>query len=191
MPLPPEWSDTALKCLLAGIGTAWAIWNFMHTSARDRVRLTVDLFAKYNSTEMIEHRANAWGFIHYRNQSDAPFCYSQTWSTLDDRGNMATVDEMVTINQVGAFWAQLYALDQQNLLDRKLAMNLFGYQFHYWREHCKKLVTDTELHDADQPDVIEGLKAGRLDWLTVGRKNLPVHGLGTKHSHPAIQTRDA
>lgn len=162
-----------ITILLPLIGGGWALWHFIHTRAKEKVKLTTDLFERYNSKDVLASRNQAWHSLDQLNKSPAPVRFSTIWSAFDQTRNKLEFETFSAIQQIGSFWFQLLALHRRGLLDRKLTKELFGYQYFYWKTHFSRSVADTEKLDQDRPEIIEPFRAAELDWLHEGREGLP------------------
>jgi len=162
-----------LNILLPLIGGGWALWHFIHTTTKERVKQTTDLFTRYNSNDMLTSRDWAWYCLDQLNKLSTPVRFSAIWSAFDETERKLESETFDAIQQVGSFWFQLLTLHRRGLLDRKLTKELFGYQFFYWKIHFSRLVADTERLDQDRPEVIEPFRTSELDWLYEGREGLP------------------
>ena len=139
------------------------MWHFMHTTRKERVKQTTDLFTLYNSKDMLTARSQAWYSLDRFNKLSAPVRFSAIWSAFDETEGKLKSETFHAIQQVGSFWFQLLTLHRRGLLDRKLTKELFGYQYFYWKIHFSRMVADTERLDQDRPEVIEPFRASELD----------------------------
>lgn len=158
-------TDTTLSIIALIISAITIVWTLYYNLSQKRtssVRYVLELYSNFYTQEMIAARRITWHDLGEMMDKDA----SITWKNLWEDNNDSDQRIYNHLQLVLQFWFQLYALDKKGLLDRKLAFELFGYQFGMWRDHLSKLAKNTQKHDDLQPDVFKSILENQLDWLS-------------------------
>ncbi len=102
----------------------------------DRRRKALDLYERYNSTETIGARNEAWRFLNTQYEGQP------IWELYSDRETVPG-DPYNALVQVSYFWYSLFVLGRERVLDRRVARELFKEQFVAWREALRPLYRAT------------------------------------------------
>lgn len=144
------------------ISAGWTWYYNLSERRTSSVHYVLNLYSEYHSQEMILARRIAWHDLEERMGKCANLTWEMLWKDNAD-SDQRIYNHLQLVMQ---FWFQLYALDKLDLLDRKLTLQLFEYQFGMWRDHLTPLAKNTRAHDELQPHVFKSILEKQLDWLS-------------------------
>ena len=151
-----------IAIIISTVTVGWTLYYNLSQRRTSSVHYVLNLYSEYHSQEMIIARRIAWHDLGERMGKCANLTWEMLWKDNTD-SDQRIYNHLQLVLQ---FWFQLYALDKLGLLDRKLTLQLFGYQFGMWRDHLMSLANNTRAHDELQPDVFKSILEEQLNWLS-------------------------
>ncbi len=129
----------------------------------ERIKLTLELYEKYNSNVIIEARNKSWRFLktEYENQP--------IWELYSDK-EQAQSDRYDALIQVSYFWYSLYILGKKRMVHKRLAKELFKQQFTAWHGALQPLYKATVSNSEKEGKMDEWqefnyMNQNSLNWL--------------------------
>lgn len=156
--------EITLSIVAVVMSTITVVWTLFYNLSQRRtssIRYVLELYANYHSQEMIVARRIVWHDLGEIMDKDNSLTWEKLWKD-NTESEQRIYNHLQLVLQ---FWFQLYALDKMRIMDRKISLELFGYQFSMWHKHLSQLAINTQEHDSLQPDVIKPLLDNQLDWL--------------------------
>ena len=138
----------------AAIGAAI---SYFITTGRERSQATMTQFSEYHQPDHHAARARAARFL---DDAEGDVTFNTLWL------NPETMGVYEDLWRVTYFWFGVLMLDRQKRLDRRLAAELFSYQYEYWQPRLQRLADATLAEHEGTDDLLpEWVPIMRTDFL--------------------------
>ena len=128
---------------------------------KEQMQTTLDLFNHYHSAEMQKSRKGAWVYLKGAYAED-PRPFSQLFS---DRAEGKHKGQYYDVANVLYFWYMVWMLNDENALNKSLAVKMFAYQYDHWREGLERLHGVT-VKAGEAPEWLPAMDGRKMKWLT-------------------------